>query len=76
MTIEEILNELIKEAKDNPDWKAIQALKCAKKELKKGQGQIKPWHKCCGNEYSLVEDSTYNFCPFCGKRVNWETISD
>lgn len=31
--IERILDELIKEAEENPDWKAVNALRCAKKEL-------------------------------------------
>ena len=31
----QILNELIIEAKENPDWKAEQALRCAKKEISK-----------------------------------------
>ena len=34
-SIIQILNELIIEAKKNPDWKAEQALKCAKKEISK-----------------------------------------
>ena len=33
--IEKILDELIEEAKQNPEWKAEQALRCAKKELLK-----------------------------------------
>lgn len=33
--IEKILNELIEEAKQNPEWTAEQALRCAKKELLK-----------------------------------------
>ena len=35
--IETILDELIKEAQQNPEWKAEQALRCAKKELLKAQ---------------------------------------
>ena len=31
--IEKILDELIREAKEHPDWKAVNALRCAKKEL-------------------------------------------
>ena len=31
--IKRILDELIKEAEENPDWKAVNALRCAEKEL-------------------------------------------
>lgn len=34
-SIIQILDELIAEAKENPDWKAEQALRCAKKEILK-----------------------------------------
>lgn len=32
-TIINILNDLITEAEANPDWKAVNALRCAKKEI-------------------------------------------
>ena len=32
-TPEEILDELIKEAEAAPEWKAVNALRCAKKEI-------------------------------------------
>jgi len=31
--IEHVIDKLIKEAEENPDWKAVSALRCAKKEL-------------------------------------------
>jgi hypothetical protein len=31
--VERIFEDLIKEAKENPDWKAINALQCAKKQI-------------------------------------------
>ena len=33
---------------------------------------VKPFHKCIGNEYTLIEDSGFNYCPYCGKKVFWE----
>ena len=31
--IEQIFDQLIQESEQNPDWKAVNALRCAKKEL-------------------------------------------
>lgn len=39
--IKRILDELIKEAEENPDWKAVNALRCAKKELLKNDSRRK-----------------------------------
>jgi hypothetical protein len=30
------------------------------------QEAVEPFHKCIGNEFSLIEDSHFDFCPYCG----------
>lgn len=42
------------------------------KELLKEQEAVEPFHKCIGNEFSLIEDSHYDYCPYCGKPITWE----
>ena len=46
-------------------------------ELLKEQEAVKPFHKCIGNEFSLIaseliEDAHYDYCPYCGKPITWE----
>ena len=33
---------------------------------------VEPFHKCIGNEFSLIEDSYYDYCPYCGKPIFWK----
>ena len=40
--------------------------------LKEMTEEVKPFHKCVGGESTLIEDSGYNYCPYCGKKVWWE----
>lgn len=40
--VEKLMDELIHEAEENPDWKAVNALRCAKKELLEVPGLIEP----------------------------------
>ena len=40
--------------------------------LKESAEDVKPFHKCIGNEYTLIEESHFDYCPYCGKKVFWE----
>lgn len=83
--IETILDKLIKEAQQSPEWKAEQALQCAKKELLKEQKKgywINPTSldcHCseCGGQPECESGSSiplYDYCPYCGAEmvVKWE----
>ena len=48
-------------SQSRPEW-------CPMKE----EEEIKPFHKCIGKEYTLIEDSGFDYCPYCGKKVFWE----
>lgn len=38
---------------------------------------VEPFHKCNGkNANTLIENSHYDFCPYCGKPINWENYSN
>ena len=39
--------------------------------LLKEQEAVEPFHKCIGNEFSLIEDSHFDYCPYCGKPISW-----
>jgi len=84
--IEAILDELIKEAQQNPEWKAEQALRCAKKELLEKQKPRKGYWinptsldcHCseCGGQPECEPGSSiplYDYCPYCGAEmtVKW-----
>ena len=66
-----IIDELIFEAQKEPTWKAKNALRCLKKELLKEQEAVEPFHKCIGKDFSLIEDSHFDYCPYCGKPITW-----
>lgn len=85
--IETILDELIKEAQQNPAWKAEQALRCAKRELLEEQKSQKGYWvnptsldcHCseCGGQPECESGSSiplYDYCPYCGAKmaVKWE----
>ena len=38
----------------------------------KEQKTVEPFHLCVGNSFSLVEDSHFDYCPYCGKSIAWE----
>ena len=40
--------------------------------LLKEQDVVEPFHKCIGKSFSLIQDSNYNYCPYCGKSITWE----
>ena len=42
-----------------------------RKPKEKEQQCVKPFHKCNGSEYTLIEDSHFDFCPYCGKPIDW-----
>lgn len=42
------------------------------KELLKEQEAVEPFHRCIGKEYTLIEDSHFDYCPYCGKHITWE----
>ena len=37
--------------------------------LLKEQEAVEPFHKCIGESYTLIEDSGFVFCPYCGKPI-------
>ena len=43
---------------------AIQALK--------EQEAVEPFHRCVGKAHTLIEDSHFDYCPYCGKPISWE----
>lgn len=69
-----IIDELIFEAQKEPIWKSENALRCVKKELLKEHDAVSPWHKCQGKEFTLIEDSHFEYCPYCGKPINWKGL--
>ena len=42
-------------------------------DLLQEQETVEPFHKCSGfsNEYELIADERFNFCPYCGRKVKW-----
>lgn len=47
---------------------------CCEAWKPKGKKQqcVKPFHRCNGSEYTLIEDSHFDFCPYCGKPIDWK----
>ena len=39
--------------------------------LLKKQEAVEPFHKCIGKDFSLIEDSHFDYCPYCGKPITW-----
>lgn len=83
-TILMLIDEMIEEAQEEPQWKAESALKCLKKELLKAQEPVKPelrmskhgfrqWLVCgaCGSKINTTT-SKANYCSYCGRKVKWE----
>ena len=40
--------------------------------LLKEQEAVEPFHRCIGEEHMLIEDSHFDYCPYCGKPILWE----
>ena len=40
--------------------------------LLKEQEAVEPFHRCIGKNFSLIEDSHFDYCPYCGKPITWE----
>lgn len=32
---------------------------------------VEPFHRCIGKDFSLIEDSHFDYCPYCGKPITW-----
>lgn len=43
----------------------------AVRELLKEQEAVEPFHRCIGKDFSLIEDSHFDYCPYCGKPITW-----
>ena len=73
MSIEKIMDELIAEAESEPEWKAVSALRTAKKELLKEQEAVKPKIDAFGHPYcpkcKILVYETWEYCPHCGQAV-------
>ena len=82
------IDEMIKEAQEEPQWRAESALKCLKKELLKEQKAVKPvldeqtgriW-LCgkCGTYVGFEDNDPHDpnefdkYCRECGRPVLWE----
>ena len=50
----------------------VSVLKAAPAALTGIYGTCKPFHKCLGEYYSLVDNPSYSYCPYCGKKVETE----
>jgi hypothetical protein len=37
----------------------------------KEQEAVEPFHRCIGKDFSLIEDSNFDYCPYCGKPITW-----
>ena len=37
--------------------------------LLNGNGKVYVLHRCLKNEFVLIEDDEYNFCPYCGMEI-------
>ena len=37
----------------------------------KEQEAVEPFHRCIGKDFSLIEDSHFDYCPYCGKPITW-----
>lgn len=47
------------------------SIKTAIETLKKKEA-VEPFHKCGGLKYyTLIENSHYDFCPYCGRPIDW-----
>ena len=40
--------------------------------LLKEQKAVEPFHKCIGKDFILIEDSHFDYCPYCGNPILWE----
>ena len=40
-------------------------------ELLKEHDAVEPFHRCIGKDLSLIEDSHFDYCPYCGKPITW-----
>ena len=38
----------------------------------KKQEAVAPFHRCIGNEHALIENSHFDFCPYCGRPIDWK----
>ena len=72
----DIVVELLKEQEDLGAglMNAVELIHKKNKQIKKllkDQKSVEPFHKCIGNEFSLIEDSHFDYCPYCGKPITW-----
>lgn len=75
-----LIDEMIKEAQEEPQWKAESALRCLKKELLEEQGPVKP--VCIEYDRAIVLFSCRDcktqllygqrYCHMCGRKVLWD----
>ena len=42
--------------------------------LLKEQEAVEPFHKCIDKNFTLINDSHFNYCPYCGKPVTWANL--
>lgn len=78
--ISTLIDEMIKEAQEEPQWKAESALRCLKKELLEEQEPVMPELRMtrhgfkqwvvCGNCYGKI-DGGDDYCRHCGRAVKW-----
>lgn len=40
-------------------------------QVLKEQEEVEPFHRCIGKDFSLIEDSHFDYCPYCGKPITW-----
>jgi hypothetical protein len=62
-------NGTINELQNAYDYLQKQFFEVQDKLLK--QEAVEPFHKCIGKDFSLIEDSHFDYCPYCGKPITW-----
>ena len=76
-----LIDEMIKEAQEEPQWKAESALKCLKKELLKEQKPVEPEEEVlneidrlyrCPKCHKCFFYEKQKYCDQCGQAVKWE----
>ena len=43
-------------------------------DLLKEQEAVEPFHKCINKDFTLIEDSHFDYCPYCGKPIAWAKL--
>jgi translation initiation factor 2 beta subunit (eIF-2beta)/eIF-5 len=56
------------------DGVELDMLKAVLELLKEQKEGVKPFHKCIGESHTLIEDSNFDYCPYCGRKLLWNVL--